>query len=77
MCPPLGKITENPDFIYIVKEAELFRSEYCETTYSIFLEFLKIDKGTSKYDAITLRNIFTPPPLLSYCVIIRRTSGWW
>ena len=33
--------------------------------------------GTSKYDAITLRDIFTPPPLLSYCVIIRRTSGWW
>ena len=45
MCPPLGKITENPDFIYIVKEAELFRSEYCETTYSIFLEFLKIDNN--------------------------------
>ena len=33
-------------------------------------------KGTYKYDAITLRDIFTPPPLLSYCVSIWHTSGW-
>ena len=43
-----GKITENPDIIYIVKEAELFRSEYCETTY--FWNSLKL---------ITIRCIFS------------------
>ena len=32
--------------------------------------------GTSKYDVITFRDIFTPPPPLSYCVIIWHTSGW-
>ena len=33
-------------------------------------------KGTYKYDAITFRDIFTPPPPLSYCIIIWHTSGW-
>ena len=37
---------------------------------------LKGNKGTYKYDAITFRDIFTPPPPLSYCVIIWHTSGW-
>ena len=43
----------------------------------LLISTVRINKGTSKYDVITLRDIFTPPPLLSYCVIIRRTSGWW
>ena len=34
-------------------------------------------KGTYKYDVITFRDIFTPPPPpLSYCIIIWHTSGW-
>ena len=41
-----------------------------------FLDFENMYMGTYKYDVIIFRNIFTPPPPLSYCIIIWHTSGW-
>ena len=36
----------------------------------MFVNSKKSNEGTSKYYIITFRDIFTPPPPLSYCVII-------